>query len=118
MFGGEGEGAEEEEMREKELREHTYCSVCGKSIGHTGLPLFWTVSIEHHGIDMDAVRRQDGLMSLLGGSARLAQVMGTDAEMTKTILGPVVVTVCETCAVMEDSPCLVQLAEAMKEDDE
>ena len=88
-------------MKEKELRKHATCSVCGRPIGHTGLPLFWTVKIERHGIKMDVVRRQDGLTAMLGGNAMLAEVMGTNEDMTEPVMEPVELTVCETCA-MED----------------
>ncbi len=98
-------------MKEQELRKHARCAVCNQPIGHTGLPLFWTVVIERHGIKMEAVKRQDGLSAVLGGNVRLAQVMGTDAEMTETVLGPVTITVCEACAIKK-SLWIAQLAES------
>lgn len=85
-------------MKEKELREISQCAWCKKPFGHTGLPLFWRVTIARYGVDMHAVRRQDGLTALLGGHANLAQVMGPDEEMAKPIMEPVTVTLCETCA--------------------
>ena len=54
-------------MKEKELRERTTCAVCRRKIGHTGLPLFWTVKIERHGVDVKAVNRQQGLAMFFGG---------------------------------------------------
>jgi hypothetical protein len=89
-------------VNEIELRKHTHCTVCGKPIGHTGLPLFWTVEIKRHGIEMAAVKRQDGLTAMLGGNAQLAQVMGTDEEMTK-LLSDVQVTMCYVCAMDFDN---------------
>ena len=85
-------------MKEKELRKHAICSQCGKPIGHTGLPLFWTLEIDRHGIKLDAVKRQDGLTALLGGHAGIAQVMGTDEEMTEKMMDTKRITLCETCA--------------------
>jgi hypothetical protein len=85
-------------MKEDELRQRTECANCHKKIGHTGLPLFWTLKIERHGIDIEAVKRQDGLTALLGGNAFLAHAMGTDAEMTKPMMDPVEITLCEECA--------------------
>ncbi len=96
-------------MKEKELRKHAICSICGQKIGHTGLPLFWTLVIERHGIKMEVIRSQDGLAALLGSGSELAQVVGTDAPMTVTVLGPITVTVCEACAAGDI--CLMQLAE-------
>jgi len=85
------------EMREAELRKHAVCSLCGKKIMHTGLPLFWRVTIERFGVDLAAARRQDGLAAMLGGHALLAQVMGQDEVMAKAIMDPAVLTVCERC---------------------
>ena len=84
-------------MKEKELRERTECCVCGKPFGHTGLPTFWTIKIERHVIDINAVKRQDGLAQMLGSSL-LAQSIGPDEEMTKVVEGPLMGTICETCA--------------------
>ena len=38
-------------MKEAELRRYATCSLCGQKIGHTGLPLFWTVTIERFGVE-------------------------------------------------------------------
>lgn len=87
-------------MREKELREVAKCIGCGKAFGHTGLPLFWRVTIERYGVDMKAINRQQGLTMMLGGNALLAQVMGADEEMA-TCLSSQKVTLCEECAMKE-----------------
>lgn len=84
-------------MKEIQLREHLVCSVCGKPVG-SGLPVFWTVKLEQHGIDVNAVRRQTGLTMLLGGSAEIAYAMGPDEEMTKVITDEVELTVCHGCS--------------------
>jgi hypothetical protein len=85
-------------MKEEELREHAKCNVCGKGIGASGLPMFWTVRVERHGLKADAIQRQTGLTMMLGGHAGLARVMGPDEEMTTPLMDPVELTVCETCA--------------------
>lgn len=95
-------------MKEAELRKYAKCSICGRLIGHTGLPLFWTVRIERFGIDMRAVQRQDGLSAFLG-SASLAGVMGPNEDMAQRLMEPVTLSVCETCAT--DSACVAGLAE-------
>lgn len=96
-------------VKEAELRTHKDCSICHKPIGHTGLPLFWTLKIERHGILMNAVRRQDGLATSLN-SNYLASVMGPDEEMTQSMMEPVELTVCETCA-MDKRVIVAHLAE-------
>ncbi len=95
-------------MKEQELRKRATCGVCGKKIGHTGLPLFWTLKIERHGVKANAVRRQDGLAAMLG-SSEIARVMGTDEEMTTSLMKPVTVTVCESCAM--GTVCIGQVVE-------
>lgn len=87
-------------MKEKELRERAECGVCGKKIGESGLPMFWTVKIERHGVNMDTVKRQSGFAMAMG-NAMLASVMGPDEEMTTPLMDPVDITVCETCAMKE-----------------
>ena len=82
-------------MKEQELRQHANCSRCKKKIGHTGLPMFWTVDISRHGIKGDAVRRQDGLGAFLGNPYR-AKVMGLDEDMTQTLIEKHL-TLCENC---------------------
>ena len=86
-------------MKEKELRKHTDCSVCGKKVLASGLPIFWTLHIERHGILMDAIDRQQGLTMMLGNSAALAAAMGPDEDMTMPVMDPVDLTLCECCAV-------------------
>jgi hypothetical protein len=89
-------------MKEAELRQHTTCSLCSKPIGQTRLPLFWKVTVERFGIDMQAVQRQHGLGLMIG--APLAAVMGPDETMAKPVMDPKVLTVCETCACARRMP--------------
>jgi hypothetical protein len=84
-------------MKEAELRKHSTCDLCAQRIGHTGLPLFWRVTVERFGIDLAAVRRQDGLGQLMGNTM-LAGVMGPDEDMAKPMMDPKAMTVCEQCA--------------------
>jgi len=84
-------------MKEAELRKHSTCSLCRKPIGHTGLALFWRVTVERFGVDLRAVKRQDGLAAYMGSSA-LAAAMGTDEDMAVPVMDPVTLTACEVCA--------------------
>jgi len=47
-------------MKEAELRKHITCSHCNKPFSHSGLPLFWKVTIERFGANAAAIRRQHG----------------------------------------------------------
>lgn len=96
-------------MKEKELREIANCALCGKPFGHTGLPLFYRVTIERFKVDMGAVDRQQGLGMMLG-NASLASVMGTNEDMAESIMEPIKITVCEHCSIQE-SVCIAELAE-------
>ena len=96
-------------MKEAELRQHATCSLCSKPIGHTSLPLFWKVTVERFGIDMQAVQRQHGLGLMIG--APLAAVMGPDETMARAVMEPKVLTVCEACACEHSAP-VAALSEA------
>lgn len=85
-------------MDAKQLRERSKCAACSKPVGHTGLPLFWTIKIERHGVLMDAVRRFDGLAAMFNGSAALADAMTPERELTQPMMEPVELTICEACA--------------------
>lgn len=84
-------------MNEKELREASTCAACGKPIGHAGLPMFWRVRFQRFGVDLNAVRRQDGLATFLG-NATLAAALSPERDLASPIDAPIEVTVCETCA--------------------
>lgn len=96
-------------MKADELRKASTCCRCRKPIGHTGLPLFWRVSIERFGVDLQAVRRQSGLEMMLG-SVPLAAAMGPDEEVASPVMEKVTVTVCEDCALQAPTP-VAMLAE-------
>jgi len=86
-------------MKERELRLYANCSLCHKPVGHTGMPLFSIVTVERVGVLFGPMRRQDGLSQILG-SARIAQAMGADEEMTES-LGKVTLSICESCYLRE-----------------
>lgn len=102
-------------MKESELRACAICALCAKPIGASGVPLFWRVTVERFGVDLRAIRRQDGLAAVLGGHAALAQVMGPNDDMTVTLMQPVKLTVCETCA-MEQRIAMIALERASEPD--
>jgi len=104
-------------MKEKELRAVAKCAICGKSIGHTGVPLFWRVRMQRWGLLSSAIRRQSALEQFLDGHVTVAQVMGADEDMAKKMLS-VEITVCETCAAEEQLPVMVLAAHGAKQPDE
>ncbi len=52
-------------MKEKELRKHATCAMCGNKVLASGLPLFWRVTVERFGVDLKAVSRQQGYSMML-----------------------------------------------------
>lgn len=96
-------------MKESELRKHSTCSLCGNLIGATGIPAFWRVQLERFVLDVPAIKRQDGLASLLG-SPMIAHVMGADEDLAKPLMDPITLTVCESCA-MESRLPIAAMAE-------
>lgn len=95
-------------MKERELRQHATCDCCRQPIGHTGMPLFWTVSVSRYGLDARALSRQQGLAMQMG-SAAMAMVMGPDEDLAQQLMEPVTLTVCETCA-MDQQLCQIAMA--------
>ena len=95
-------------MKEDELRQFAECGVCGKKIGQTGLPIFYLITVERHGLDAGAVKRRIGLEGFLG-SPRLAAVMGPDEAMTKALMPKRKMMVCEPCS--QTATTLMALAE-------
>lgn len=55
---------------------------------------------------------------MLGGHAELAQIMGTDEEMTSPLLDEVEITVCETCATERSLPLMAMIPEENSESEE
>jgi len=95
-------------MKHDELLKHSTCHMCGNLIGMSGLPLFWRVKVERFGLDMNAIRRQDGMAAMMGNAA-IARVMGPDEDLAKPMMDPVTVTVCETCCTKDT--CVAALPE-------
>jgi hypothetical protein len=77
---------------------------------HTGLPLFYRVTVERFGIDMAAVQRQALDCHAIVGSAMLALTMGPDEDMAKPVSETIKLTVCEACSTSINH-CVAHLAE-------
>lgn len=97
-------------MKERELRQHATCSLCRQKIGACGIPLFYRLTVERFGVQIDAVRRQSGLAMLLGGNGVIARAMGTDEEMASPVMEKLVLVVCESCST-ESRHCIAGMAE-------
>ncbi len=86
-------------MKRSELQK---CCLCGKGVMHSRQLMFSRVTVERLFVDLDAIRRLDGLENVFGGGntgAALAAVMGTDEDIatrvnTKTLFA------CDECGSM------------------
>lgn len=97
-------------MKEQELRDSATCGLCRKKLGEASFPTFYRVTLERFMLDPGAISRQTGLAMMLGGSGRLAQVMGCDEEMAQPIMEKESFTVCEDCSTRKKY-CVAALAE-------
>lgn len=95
-------------MKADQLLKHAKCSVCGNGIGTGQTLFFWVITVERHGLDLAAIQRHDGLGMMMGSHA-LARVMGPDEDLTKPVMKPSKLTICETC-MLEKFPLLADLA--------
>lgn len=83
-------------MKAAELVRHSQCDLCGGSTLRP-IPIFYVVTVARLGVLVDACQRSVALAQVLG-SAQLAEVMGPDEDLTRTLLEPQTLTVCEGCA--------------------
>ena len=86
------------------------CALCGKGVMHTGLPLFYRVTVERMGVDLRAVTRQHGLELMLGNPV-IAHAMGLQEDIAKPIGQAVTVAICEDCAGDASAYCLPRILE-------
>lgn len=103
-------------LKEDELRALAICSNCRQPIGHAG-PMFWKLTAEQYGVDLNAVKRQDGLGAFLGGHALLARVMGPNEDMAKRITGPITLSICHQCAMASLEQGIACLALSIAEEE-
>lgn len=65
-------------MKASELKP---CTSCGKGMMHDDNPIFYKITMETMGIDIQAVREIHGLEMMLGKAAPLASVLGTNPDI-------------------------------------
>jgi hypothetical protein len=69
-------------MKAKELIALGPCCACGRKLGQTNSPMFFTIALERWVTDADAIRRQVGLEMSIGA---LASVMGPDDDLARRV---------------------------------
>lgn len=73
------------------------CCLCGKGMMHSGVPLFYRVTVEHMGVKVREVQRAHGMEEFMGGNVALARVFH-DPDIAERIGEPTQKLVCQTCA--------------------
>ena len=93
------------------------CGHCHKGIMHTGVPLFYRVTIERMGLDLQAVHRQHGLEMVMNGHAKIANIMGANEDMGLPIGPASIGLLCEQCA-NDYEHTFAEISEALSKTDE
>ena len=86
-------------MKQADLK---YCINCGKGVGHQGHPIFYRIKIEQMVIDIGAAQRQHGLEMMMGAAAPLAEIMGPNEDMAKSI-DMIDVLLCMDCTMFKST---------------
>lgn len=105
---------EYDRKRAMKHKDFSPCASCGKGVMHTGVPLFYRITIEHMGIDARAVQRQAGLEQFFAGNAMLANIMGPDDDLGLPIGDAVRGLLCATCGNSPET-CFALIAEALQD---
>lgn len=80
------------------------------------MPIFWTLKVQRHGIDMKAVNRQAGMEMMMNGHVPLAQILGPNEDMTKPLSVEVKLTACDNCAYDHRTMNLAEVVESKIEE--
>ena len=72
------------------------CKLCERGVAAGGL-VFYRVKVEQFGLDHMAIMQQHGLELQLGGNAALAQVMGPDNDLARSLSDEFKVCICGEC---------------------
>ncbi len=98
-------------MKQTEIKP---CAACGKGVMHAGAPQFYQVTVQPYLVNVPAVQRQHGLEQMLG-NATIAFHMGTQEDIAQPVGEPVVMLLCQYCAITEQSIAGLMEAEERKQ---
>lgn len=74
------------------------CMSCGEGVMHDRQMTFYTVDVTHWIVDIGAIQRQHGLEQHMGHGAALAQILGPDEDIAKSMESVKNIWVCQLCA--------------------
>lgn len=94
------------------------CTACGRGVAHNNNITFYRLTLERFALDPNAVNERHGMELMMGGGvpgAMFAEVLGPNQDLAKRFAGPMVMLICEPCALgiekVSGPPCLAALAE-------
>ena len=73
------------------------CLLCKEGIGHNDDLRFHRLSLESFQIDIGAVQRAHGMELQMGGHVALANIMGPDEDLAKSLGASKRFIICDTC---------------------
>lgn len=106
---------EYDKKRAMKQKDFTPCKKCGKGVMHTGIPLFYRITVEQMGVDGNAVRKAHGLEMMLGRAAPLGQVLGLNEDIGIPIGDPSKGLLCMTCS-QDINLCLGEVMEILNKE--
>lgn len=74
------------------------CALCGEGMMHTGIPLFYVVTVQRMKVDLNEVKRAHSYEQFLGNPA-LAYHMGPQRDLATPFSESVKLFICEACAI-------------------
>lgn len=95
-------------MKDFKRKDISDCAVCGGKLMAKGSLTFYRLNIERLIFDVQAIREQHGLETMMG-SPMLASVMGPDQNLALLLDGPCEVLVCENCAISPLNVCMLPI---------
>lgn len=84
-------------LAELKHRDIENCKVCEHGVAHDNQLIFYRVTIETYGLEIQNIQRAAGLEQVLDGHALLANIMGPDAAVATRVHDPEPKLVCLSC---------------------
>lgn len=91
------------------------CAICDEGMMHARGMTFYSLTIVRMGINLAAVRRQDALETLCGGSPAIAQALGPDEDLAVPLHAAEPVWICDPCAFSHGLSELEEIITAKKD---
>lgn len=80
------------------------CVRCGKGLMHSGVPIFYQITVASCVVDVANVSRLHGLQMAMGGAAPLAFAFAPDTTVARRVEPVPVHFLCHSCALEPAAP--------------